>query len=180
LNSPSLASASLPDSVTLNEWQIVHCMVSLTQISVEINSIPVLNFTQTSSFYGSFGLGASYGHAAVFTNVSLTAFGAQMYSFSLTDESALSDFQLGTNPLPVGVGWSRRDRIAYSGDLDITAGATFASTHGLQYINGLIALLGSLQEVPGFFIPMPSPAATQDLRYPGQSHRIDRLLFQPC
>lgn len=167
LNSPALAFASLPELVTLNEWHNVHCVVNLTQISVEINSLPVLDFVQTASFYGSFGLGASYGHAAVFTNISLTAFGAQMYYSSLTDKSSLEDFQLGTNPLPVSVDGSRRDRIAYAGDLDITAGATFASTHGLQYINGSIALLGSLQELPGFFIPnakVQQPPRTSDIQ----------------
>ncbi|KAI2788402.1 hypothetical protein POX_e06418 [Penicillium oxalicum] len=152
-NSPTLTSAALPQSVTLDNWHDVHCVVNLTQISIEINSVSVLEFSQTSSFYGSFGLGASYTHAAVFTNVSLTAFGQQMYYSSLTDKSALEDFQLGTNPLPVSVDGSRRDRIAYAGDLDIAAGATFASTHGLQYINGSIALLGSFQELPGFFVP---------------------------
>ncbi|KAF7714833.1 Alpha-L-rhamnosidase [Penicillium ucsense] len=153
LDSPALASAALPISVTLNKWHDVHCVVNLTQISVEIDSLPVLKFSQTSSFYGSFGLGASYTHAAIFTNVSLTAFGQQMYHSSLTDKSALEDFQLGTNPLSVSVDGSRRDRIAYAGDLDIAAGATFASTHGLNHINGSIALLGSFQELPGFFVP---------------------------
>jgi hypothetical protein len=76
-----------------------------------------------------------------------------MYTSSLNDPSTLADFLLGTNPLSVSVDGSRRDRIAYGGDLDMTAGASFASTHGLQYINGSIALLGSFQELPGFFIP---------------------------
>lgn len=152
-DSAALASATLPESIALSQWHNVHCVVNLTQISVKIDSSSVLDFTQTSSFYGSFGLGASYGHTAVFTNVSLTAYGAQMYTSTLNNTSALDGFLLGTNPLPVSVDGSRRDRIAYGGDLDMAAGATFTSTHGLQYINGSITLLGSFQELPGFFIP---------------------------
>ncbi|RHZ43147.1 putative alpha-L-rhamnosidase C [Aspergillus thermomutatus] len=148
-----LTSAALPPSITLNRWHRVRAAVNVTQVSVEIDGVALLDFSQTSAFYGSFGLGASLGHTAVFTNVSLTAFGAQMYASSLSDKSALKDFLLGTNPLPVSVDGSRRDRIAYAGDLDITAGAAFASTNGTEYINGSIALLGSMQMLPGFFVP---------------------------
>jgi hypothetical protein len=153
LGTPPLAAAILPSSVTLNEWHTVHSIVNITQISVEIDGLPLLDFSQTSSFFGSFGLGASFGHSAIFTNVSLTALGTQLYSSSLTNPSALQDFLLGTNPLPVSVDGSRRDRIAYAGDLDITTGTAFASTYGHDYINGSIALLGSFQLLPGFFVP---------------------------
>ncbi|KAH8701535.1 putative alpha-L-rhamnosidase C [Talaromyces proteolyticus] len=153
LNSPALVSANLPSSVTLNEWHTVHSMVNSTQISIEIDGVSVLNFSQTSSFYGSFGLGASYTQAAYFTNVSFTAFGTQMYFSSLTNQSALADFALGTNPLPTSVDGSRRDRIAYGGDLEMAMRTSLASTNGLEYMNGSIALLGSFQELPGFFVP---------------------------
>ncbi|GES62179.1 alpha-L-rhamnosidase C [Aspergillus terreus] len=153
MGSPSLASAVLPPTVALNQWHTVEATVNATRINIQIDGHPVLDFSQTAAFYGSFGLGASFGHTAVFANVSLTAFGTQMYSSTLTDRSALEDFLLGTNPLPVSVDGSRRDRIAYAGDLDITARTAFASTNGLQYINGSIALLGSMQMLPGFFTP---------------------------
>ncbi|KAL5359966.1 Six-hairpin glycosidase-like protein [Aspergillus floccosus] len=153
IGSPPLASAVLPPTVALNQWHTVEATVNVTQIIIKIDGGPVLDFSQTAAFYGSFGLGASFGHTAVFANVSLTAFGTQMYSSSLTDKSALKDFLLGTNPLPVSVDGSRRDRIAYAGDLDITARTAFASTNGLEYINGSIALLGSMQMLPGFFTP---------------------------
>lgn len=76
-----------------------------------------------------------------------------MYFAPLTDETALDDFSLGTNPLPVSVDGSRRDRIAYAGDLDMTTSTAFASTYGHEYINGSIELLGSFQMLPGFFAP---------------------------
>lgn len=151
--STPLASAVLPSSVKLNEWHMIHSSVNISQISVEINRMTLLNFSQTSSFFGSFGLGASLGHSALFANVSLTAYGQQMYSSSLNDAAALQDFLLGTNPMPVSVDGSRRDRIAYAGDLDMSTDTAFASTYGYEYINGSIELLGSFQLLPGFFVP---------------------------
>jgi hypothetical protein len=153
LSSTPLASAALPPMITLNQWHRVGAAVNVTWVSVKIDGVSLLDFSQTIARYGSFGLGASFGHTAVFTNVTLTAFGGQMYASSLSEKSALKDFLLGTNPLPVSVDGSRRDRIAYAGDLDITARAAFASTNGTKYINGSIALLGSMRMLPGFFVP---------------------------
>ncbi|XHF96685.1 hypothetical protein AWENTII_000305 [Aspergillus wentii] len=151
--SAPVASATLPSSIALHRWHTVRSTVNMTDISVQIDNTTVLDFTQTSAFYGSFGLGASFGHSALFTHVSLSVSGEQMYSSSLTNASALQDFLLGTNPLPVSVDGSRRDRIAYAGDLDMTTETAFASTHGQEYINGSIELLGSFQLNPGFFVP---------------------------
>ncbi|KAH8429434.1 putative alpha-L-rhamnosidase C [Aspergillus melleus] len=151
--SDPLVVAPLPPSVSVGRWHQVHSSVNSTQISISIDGSTVLNFTQSTRFFGSFGLGASLHHAAIFTNVSLTAFGTEMYSSRLTSKSDLQDFLLGTNPLPVEVDGSRRDRIAYAGDLDMTTGSAFASTHGREYINGTISLLGSFQLPPGFFVP---------------------------
>ncbi|KAB8263657.1 Six-hairpin glycosidase-like protein [Aspergillus pseudonomiae] len=151
--SEPIASASLPSNITLDTWHLVHSKVQVPRISVQIDGVTVLNFSQSATFYGSFGLGASLGHSAVFTNVALRAFGQDMYNSPLNDSSALEGFLLGTNPLPVSVDGSRRDRIAYTGDLDMATGTTFASTYGHEYINGSIELLGSFQMPPGFFVP---------------------------
>lgn len=148
-----LASGPLPPSIKLNEWHTVYSVVNATHISVQIDGFSVLQFSQTSSSFGSFGLGASWDRSAFFTNVSLNSSGNQTYFSSFTNKTALEDFLLGTNPLPVSVDGSRRDRTAYAGDLDIASCSAFASTGGLQYIKGSIALLGSSQMAPGFFVP---------------------------
>ncbi|KAJ5089358.1 hypothetical protein N7532_008042 [Penicillium argentinense] len=161
--SESLASATLPSSVTLNKWQTVRSLVNTTEISVQIDNTTVLQFSQSAAFSGSFGLGASLGHSATFADLSLSVSGQQMYSASLKNASFLQDFLLGTNPLPISVDGSRRDRIAYAGDLDMTTGTAFASTYGQEYINGSIELLGSYQLTPGFFVPnakIQQPART--------------------
>ncbi|CAG8140278.1 unnamed protein product [Penicillium olsonii] len=151
--SDPLASAALPSSVTLNKWQTVRSAVNMTEISVQVDNTTVFNFSQSAAFYGSFGLGASLGHSATFADLSLSVSGKQVYSTSLTDTSFLEHFLLGTNPLPVSVDGSRRDRIAYAGDLEMTTGTALASTQGQEYINGSIELLGSYQLPPGFFVP---------------------------
>lgn len=129
---PSITSAPLPPSVELSKWHTVYNVVDSSQISIQIDSSLVLRFSQTYSFLGSFGLGASCGHLALFTNVSLVSFGKQIYSSFLTKKSVLQDFQLGTNPLPDSVDGSRCDRIAYAGDPDIAVNSAFASTSRLQ------------------------------------------------
>ncbi|RAL14294.1 putative alpha-L-rhamnosidase C [Aspergillus homomorphus CBS 101889] len=149
----TLASGKLPASITLNSWHKVKSTVNLSHVSISINNLIILDFSQTASFYGSFSVGASLGHAAIFTNLSLSVDGQQRYSSTLKDKAALQDFLLGTNPLPVSVDGSRRDRIAYAGDLDMSSSTAFASTNGLEFINGSIELLGSYQLTPGFFVP---------------------------
>ncbi|KAL3482981.1 Six-hairpin glycosidase [Aspergillus germanicus] len=166
LDSQPLARAVLPPSVAVGRWHQVSSTVDAGLVQVSLDGSQLLNFTQGGSIMGSFGLGASFNHAAVFTNVSLTAFGTTMYSSKLNDKSASEDFLLGTNPLPVSVDGSRRDRIAYAGDLDIAAASAFASTAGHEYVNGSISLLGSFQMLPGFFIPtakVQQPPRTTDI-----------------
>ncbi|KAH8894275.1 Six-hairpin glycosidase [Thozetella sp. PMI_491] len=151
-----LNEAQLPSNLTvaLNSWHTVHATVAVTDISVSIDDIPVLQLSQTSRFFGSAGLGASFGQRAVFQNFSLaTPSGDEIYSHAMTDSSFLPDFFMGTNPNAVVVDGSRRDRIAYTGDLDVAGGAALASTHNVESILGSLNLLGSYQATPGFFIP---------------------------
>ncbi|KAI9329218.1 glycoside hydrolase family 78 protein [Zopfochytrium polystomum] len=151
-----LASATLPAAVAvaLGSWHAVAVSVALTDIAVSINGVKVLAFSQTSSFFGSFGLGASFGHACVFRDLSATTpAGALIYSSPLTDPSFLKDFLMGDNPADTLVDGSKRDRITYAGDLDLSAGSALVSTYGVSYIAGTLDLLGSLQLTPGFFAP---------------------------
>ncbi|KAF4545890.1 putative alpha-L-rhamnosidase C [Lasiodiplodia theobromae] len=154
LDGSPLAEATLgPDSIAFDTWNTIHTQVNLTEISVSINDAPVFNFSQTSSFYGSFGLGASFQHKALYQNVTLSTGGSDIFHSSLTSKENMEDFLAGTNPLSVSVDGARRDRIAYAGDLDITIRSTLASTYGLDYLNGSFELLGSNQLTPGFFVP---------------------------
>lgn len=149
-------SAALPSnaSVSLDEWHAVHVTVAITDISVSINDVEVIKMTQKARVFGSFGLGASFGHRALFRDLSVsTATGDLVYSHPLTNTTYLADFFMGSNPHATVVDGSRRDRIAYTGDLDIAGGAALASTHGLEFILGSLNLLGSYQALPGFFIP---------------------------
>lgn len=178
LNTP-LASASLPPSSKLDKWHTVYSVVNYTQVSVQIDGFSVLQFSQTSSFSGSFGLGASWGHSALFTNVSLSSSGKKMYFSSFTNRAALEDFLLGTNPLPISVDGSRRDRTAYAGDLDIASGSAFASTGGTSIYQRLHRALGILPNVPWILCTnCQDPAGSPYLRAAGEHHWFDWLLLQ--
>ncbi|KAK1984924.1 alpha-L-rhamnosidase [Colletotrichum cereale] len=149
-----LATSPLPSSVALDTWHTVHIDVATPSVTIILDSLPVLNLTQTARFFGSFGLAASFGHAAYFRNLTAsTPAGEVIYTNPLTSPSFLADFMMGTNPADTIVDGSRRDRIAYTGDLDVAIGAAFASTYGTPFIDGSLDLLGSYQASPGFFIP---------------------------
>lgn len=128
--------------------------MNMTKIAVLINKVPVLQFSQTSAFAGSFELGASFGHSAIFRDLSATSLiGDEIYSSSVTDETFFPDFLIGTNPQDTTVDGSKRDRIAYAGYLDVALVSSLASTNGVNYIKGTLNLLGSYQLNPGFFAP---------------------------
>ena len=115
-DSLTLASSTLNPDLALDEWHEVSTVVNTTDISISIDGRPVMNFTQTSAFVGSFGLGASFRHSAYFQNVSLKSLdGQSIYTSSLTEQSALVDFLAATNIENVSVDGAKRDRIAYAG-----------------------------------------------------------------
>jgi hypothetical protein len=90
------------------------------------------------------GLGASFGQSAIFRNLSAKSLdGNPIYSATSTDETFFPDFLIGTNPRDTTVDGSKRDRIAYSDDLDIALISSLASTNGVSYIKGTLDLLGS-------------------------------------
>ncbi|KAH7009252.1 Six-hairpin glycosidase-like protein [Microdochium trichocladiopsis] len=156
----------------LDAWHQVNVEVAITEIKVVMDGIMVLELSQTSKFYGSYGLGASFGHRAVFKDLKATdAAGATTYEHSLTDKSCFDDFLVGTNPLDTSVDATRRDRIAYTGDLDIAGAAALASTHGLNFILGTLELFAPLQATPGFFVPtvkiQQGPSAPMDFNTTG-------------
>ncbi|KAF6808965.1 condensin complex component cnd1 [Colletotrichum sojae] len=151
-----LSAATLPANLTLElgTWHSVRAIVDITDVKVSIDGVEVLILSQTARFFGSFGFGASFGHAAYFRNITATTpAGEVIYSHPLTDRSFLPDFFMGTNPADTIVDGSRRDRIAYTGDLDVAVGAAFASTFGTSFIDGSLDLVGSYQLTPGFFVP---------------------------
>lgn len=152
----ALQSYDLPSNLTiaLDSWHTVLVKVAMTDIKVTLDGTDVLSMSQSARVFGSFGFGASFGHRAVFRNLSASnPDGTEIYSHTLTDESFLDDFFMGTNPAAASVDGSRRDRIAYTGDLDIAGASARASTHGLEYIMGTLELFASYQATPGFFIP---------------------------
>lgn len=117
-DSVPLAYATLDPAPALGNWHRISTIVNITNISIKIDDQSVLEFSQTSSFAGSFGFGASFTQAAYYQNVTLVDLeGQEIYNSSLTKKSALDDFLAGTNSQPVSVDGARRDRIAYAGKI---------------------------------------------------------------
>ncbi|KAF5648045.1 alpha-L-rhamnosidase C [Fusarium sp. NRRL 52700] len=129
---PSSADAKV------GEWMSVHAKVNMTEIYVLVNNETVLDFSQTEKFTAL---------------LAATLDGPEIYSNNLTDPSFLKDFFVGTNHADTIVDGSRRDRIAYTGNLDVVIGSTYSSTYDNSFVEGSLDLLGSYQATPGFFIP---------------------------
>jgi hypothetical protein len=155
---PLLVREVLPSNMTLDlgRWYSVLAEVASTDIAVSIDGMQIISFSQTSKFFGSIGLGASFKQSAMFKNLQAASLEGEVYSNDLTNPTFLDDFFMGSNPLDTSVDGSRRDRIAYAGDLDVAGASALVSTHGLEFILGTLDLLGSYQLTPGFFSPTAS------------------------
>ncbi|RYP27021.1 hypothetical protein DL768_011358 [Monosporascus sp. mg162] len=81
LDFPPLAFGLLPSNATIGSWHRVSATVNVRDILISINGVSVLSFSQTSSMFGSFGLGASFRHVGVFQNPSVESLtGDSIYS----------------------------------------------------------------------------------------------------
>lgn len=63
-----LQSSELPLNVTiaLDSWHTVQTGVAMADIKIIIDGSQVLSISQMRRIFGSFGIGASFGHRAVF------------------------------------------------------------------------------------------------------------------
>lgn len=102
----------------------------MNDISLTIDNIEVMKISQNSRYFGSCGFSAPFDYQSIFRAQSVTSpDGVEIQSHSLTDSSFFQDFNIGADPLDTVVDGSRRDRITYTGDLDIAGGAGLVSTH---------------------------------------------------
>ncbi|SPO28803.1 related to alpha-L-rhamnosidase C [Ustilago trichophora] len=126
-----------------------------SNVTVSISNRNITSFSQDDFVFGSFGLGAPFAHSATFKNLEVTdaTSGAVIYANALTNRTFLTEFLMGNNPLNTIVDGSRRDRIAYNGDLDVSIGVNLASTCATEFIDGSIDLLGSYRLSSGPFVP---------------------------
>ncbi|KAH9896385.1 Six-hairpin glycosidase-like protein [Xylariomycetidae sp. FL2044] len=161
-----IASGELPP-LAFAEWHSVQAVVAADTVQLTIDGENVFNFTHTSNAYGSFGMGAALGHSAYYRNLTVSSAetGTVIYSSPLTDKSFYGDFYTGTNPHDTLIDGSKRDRIAYIGDIDHGLANAFALNWGASFVNGSINLVGSFQSKLGFWVPSAkiSQEPAQDL-----------------
>ncbi|KAI0016405.1 Six-hairpin glycosidase [Xylariomycetidae sp. FL0641] len=153
--SPLVTSANLSAPASLGDWHTVTAEVGAAEVKVLVDGDQVLSFDPSfATQMGSFGFGAAYTHACYFRNLNATtASGRSLMTASLTSEAELALFYVATNPQDTLIDGSKRDRIAYIGDVDVGLGSAFAVNWGARFVNGSINLLGSFQATPGFWVP---------------------------
>ena len=104
-----------------------------------------------SAHEGSCGIGTGAGQTVIFRNaVVKSCEGRILYANSLQDTSALSDFAVQTNVLPVAYDGAKRDRAVWLGDNIVPALALYCSTGRSEYIEGSIEAILRRQQVAGY------------------------------
>jgi len=68
---------------------------------------------------GSVGLGNGSGAEALFRNLSVKDAGGQAYASTLTTDSVLDEFSMGTNAVASIIDGAKRDRYCWSGDVSV-------------------------------------------------------------
>lgn len=99
---------------------------------------------------GTFGFGTGKDQTAMFRNTRvMSGKGELLYSSSLRDPHVLSDFAVGTNPLPGMLDGPKRDRAIWLGDNIVPSLALYYSTGCTDYVLGSIETILSRQRDDG-------------------------------
>jgi alpha-L-rhamnosidase len=80
-----------------------------------------------------------------------------LYESSLTDPSILDQFAAGTNVLPSIMDGAKRDRLDFTGDIEISGLTLLYSTFALQYLAGSIDLFSDFQRPDARIVTLIPP-----------------------
>ena len=90
------------------------------------------------------GLGNGSGAEALFRNLSVQAAGGQtLYASTLTTDSVLDEFSMGTNAVASIIDGAKRDRYCWSGDVAIAGPLIYYTNAASEFIKGNMVLWGS-------------------------------------
>jgi alpha-L-rhamnosidase len=101
---------------------------------------------------GTFGIREYAGEEAEFNNLMITdPQGNVLLQNSLSTTAALNDFSVpaGGDPLSLIMDGAKRDRVVWSGDINVEGPTLYYSTAANEYIQQSLLLLGSYQEATG-------------------------------
>ncbi|MEA9984302.1 alpha-L-rhamnosidase C-terminal domain-containing protein [Subtercola sp. RTI3] len=168
----TIATVPLPMTIQLGSWYDITEVVSGSTVTTSINGTEVASF-DSSTFgagrpafsAGSVGFRQFSGEEGMFKNLTVTGPGGDLYSNTLTDSSAVADFDVpGNNAVPLILDGAKRDRAVWSGDLAVEGPTLYYSSDSADYIRGSLELLGSWAGSNGYMpgsMPPQTPLNTE-------------------
>jgi len=160
-----LASVTLPFDLKPNTWHTVKTVVQGTTVTTFVDNQQIASFTSTSFASGTpayasgtIGFREYSGEAASFQNLQVVDSSNNiLYQNALSQLSALNDFNVPGNSLPLILDGAKRDRAVWEGDLNIGAPTLYYSSDATDYVKDSLELLGSYQLQSGFVTGDLSP-----------------------
>jgi alpha-L-rhamnosidase len=174
-----VALTSLGIDIKPGTWHTVKTVVSGETVNAYLDGQLVLSFNVTDSAdqnsTGSVGLGNGSGAEALFRNLSVQAVGGQtLYASTLTTDSVLDEFSMGTNAVASIIDGAKRDRYCWSGDVAIAGPLIYYTNAASEFIKGNMELWGSFirsnpnkGEVSTTLAPQLKPGLTAGDNLPG-------------
>lgn len=174
-----VALTSLGIDIKPGTWHSVKTVVSGETVDAYLDGQLVLSFNVTDpsdqNSTGSVGLGNGSGAEALFRNLSVQAAGGQtLYASTLTTDSVLDEFSMGTNAVASIIDGAKRDRYCWSGDLAVAGPLVYYTNDASQFVKGSLELFGSFHrsnpnmgEVSTTLAPQLEPGLTAGDNLPG-------------
>ena len=170
---------SLGIDIKPGTWHTVKAVVSGETVNTYLDGQLVLSFNVTDpkeqSATGSVGLGNGSGAEALFRNLSVQDAGGQtLYASTLTTDSVLDEFSMGTNAVASIIDGAKRDRYCWSGDVSIAGPLIYYTNAASEFVKGTMTLWGSFHhsnvnkgEVSTTLAPQLKPGLTAGDNLPG-------------
>jgi alpha-L-rhamnosidase len=174
-----VALTSLGIDIKPGTWHTVKTVVSGETVNAYLDGQLVLSFNVTNpkdqNSTGSVGLGNGSGAEALFRNLSVQASGGKtLYASTLTTDSVLDEFSMGTNAVASIIDGAKRDRYCWSGDIAVAGPLVYYTNAASEFIKGNMGLFGSFHrsnpnqgEVSTTLAPQLKPGLTAGDNLPG-------------
>jgi alpha-L-rhamnosidase len=155
----TIANVPLPAALDPGTLHTVKTVVAGTTVTTFLDGQQIASF-DSSKFAsgipvytsGTFGIREYAGEEAEFNNLTITdPQGNVLFQNSLSTTAALNDFSVpaGGDPLSLIMDGAKRDRVVWSGDINVEGPTLYYSTAANEYIQQSMLLLGSYQEATG-------------------------------
>jgi alpha-L-rhamnosidase len=168
----SIATVALPFDLKPNTWHAVQTVVRGTVVTTSVDGQQIASFDSSkfasgvpSFASGTVGFREDGSESANFQSLQVVdTNNVTLYQNALTQTSALNDFHVPGNALPLILDGAKRDRAVWEGDLNVSGPTLYYSSDATAYIKDSLQLLGSYQLQSGFVegdLAPDSPLNTQ-------------------